>query len=226
MHLLDGQNQRWRATNPSIHLGLGSCSSSSIRNRTKHGARAEQGDDATTEEEQQLREFWSREQAVDVLPYLARLWSATRQLAATRTADDKDGDVVMDDDNDDDDGALLTADQYIEQIALGLLQACQLSVLTQDTENYLPPPPPPVQSVHDVIGDDNENNDNDDDLQSLYRLGRIDYLRLLLRAMKPVALDVAAHACRHVQYQLLQSTSSDAAAPDNDNENRSQQTGV
>lgn len=79
---------------------------------------------------------------------------------------------------------------YLEDIANLLIQACRLSTLSTSVDDLptrhqleSPNDPPPTE------------DDEIEDEQILYKWRRVDYLRILLRAMSPIAIDVAARIC-------------------------------
>ena len=98
-----------------------------------------------------------------------------------------------------DDNRELSLEQITDRIAHQLLEACRLSVLSSSTDN-LPEHAYP-QSKHDPIPSEDDKQEYD---KFLYVRRRIDYLRLLLRAMAPIAMDVAARTC-----SILQAASTD-----------------
>lgn len=79
----------------------------------------------------------------------------------------------------------LTSDcqQYIDRIARDLLRACRLDVMMLSTQNLPEPKLPPVDLKRDLPRDEAQG----------LRWRRTDFLRALLRAMAPIAMDVAAH---------------------------------
>lgn len=103
----------------------------------------------------------------------------------------------------------------VGRIASVLLQACRVACISTDSTSHLPPPLPYRQSLDDPLPPSHEEEDDDDDAvphpqqysssqnqqhqQQQRRYRRVDYLRMLLRAMAPVAMDVAAMVCTQVQ---------------------------
>ena len=71
----------------------------------------------------------------------------------------------------------------LDLIARNLLMACRLDILTLSTEHLPKPKRSPVDLTRDVPRDESK----------LRPWRRIDYVRKLLRAMAPIAIDVAAH---------------------------------
>ena len=145
------------------------------------------------------------EQPVDVVGYLQRILDATQTLAGTTTRGNNADAAMMQVDNED-------AECYMEHIARGLLAACaaddpgrQWMMMDYDDDDdehksrrlprdcFVIPP-----CEHDV---QDYTNDNDDDALLQYKHRRIDYLRRLLRAMAPIAIDVAARVVEIVTQQ-------------------------
>lgn len=92
---------------------------------------------------------------------------------------------------------------YIDQIARRLLDACQLDTITSSTNNL--PQHNAIVDPNDLINYPGNNDDDEEDwlsCQREYKRRRIDYIRVVLRSMKPIAIDVAAHICAIVQSNL------------------------
>ena len=118
-----------------------------------------------------------------VLSYLRRIASAAHALVSDGSG------MEIDNDNTD---ILASEDcqEYLDQIARDLLKACHLDRITQAASSspLLPPQAlPPVDLERDMPRDDDALTHKD--------WQRLDYLRNLLRAMAPMAMDVAAHIC-------------------------------
>lgn len=136
-----------------------------------------------------------------VLPYLRRILAAARNVASVPATSSKqggdngkDGDSRMDIVVETMDERETAGAYFVDQIARQLLAACQTNVLAASTSNL--PSIVSVQGEHDVI----EEDENDEDFPVLiYQRRRIDYVRGLLRAMAPIAVDVAAHVVSIVQ---------------------------
>jgi midasin len=141
-----------------------------------------------------------------VLPYLRRILAAARTIATVPTttgADDHDDSRMEIVETVDERETETAGAYYADQIARQLLTACQTHVLTSSTANL--PPIVSVQGEHDVI----EEDENDEDFPVLiYQRRRIDYVRGLLRAMAPIAVDVAAHVVSIVQATVTTETTS------------------
>jgi midasin (ATPase involved in ribosome maturation) len=127
-------------------------------------------------------------ESVTVREYLERLASAARQLAVPgRNGDDVMATNLVESNLTNlEEHCASTTSGLLRDIAQSLLQACRVDVLASSIDN-LPPPPPPNQSRYDVVPEDDENYQD-----TTYRFRRIDHLRLLLRSMAPVAVDVVA----------------------------------
>lgn len=118
--------------------------------------------------------------ATAVTTYLQHMLSSARTLTATTTSSEN-GDVIMEDAPDDDDSPL-SPDQLLDTLTQTLLEVA--AVLHHPIQNGLPPPPAPVQHDWDPL--------DPDLLERAYKFRRTDYLRRLLRALAPVALEIAA----------------------------------
>lgn len=113
----------------------------------------------------------------DVLSYLKLIATAARTLA--RDGGDMDTE---------DEGNLESDDcqTYLDQIARDLLTACQLERISLLSTEHLPTPPlSPVDLERDLPRDES----------TVRKWQRADYLRNMLRAMAPIAMDVAAQIC-------------------------------
>ena len=137
-----------------------------------------------------------------VRSYLLQIWQASQQLATPPPVARGD-DFVMECDNESKveyEESLEDLNEYIDRIAHNLLSACRLSVLSTGIDN-LPEKIYPQSKYDPVpIEDDDDDEDNDDNKQEedrdrYYSRRRVDYLRLLLRAMPPISMDVAARIC-------------------------------
>jgi hypothetical protein len=147
-----------------------------------------------------------------VLPYLRRILAAARTIATVPTttgADDNDDSRMEIVETVDERETETAGAYYADQIARQLLTACQTNVLSASTANL--PPIVSVQGEHDVI----EEDENDEDFPVLiYQRRRIDYVRGLLRAMAPIAVDVAAHVVSIVQATATSETTKSPRIPD------------
>jgi midasin len=137
--------------------------------------------------EKLAEESFNNVQQAEVLPYLRRILAAARLVARTG-ASEQVGSSAMELEMDTE----TTGAYYVDQIARQLLVACQMEVLTTSIENL--PTITAVQREEDVI-----DEEDDDEPSSVYQRRRIDYVRGLLRAMAPVAVDVVACVVSIVQ---------------------------
>ena len=138
----------------------------------------------------------------DVFKYLDQVLQATQLL---RREDDDVDDMQVDS------SAPRSPQWYIDQIGRTLLEISQLHNISRPPQQHLPPPERfdldydkytpdvPLPTEEETENDMEVDNDNLDLLATeTYRLRRIDYLRLLLRTMAPIAMEVSAHVCAMV----------------------------
>jgi midasin len=133
--------------------------------------------------------------------YFQKIAEAARLLSTS-----PDGMDIIEEVPNSSDSKLLLAQQYVDLIARHLLAACDPSLMSKSCGNL--PPKVYVQSKHDIVVssdcEDNTTDDSDKEYRNyLYCTRRIDYLRLLLRAMAPCSMDVAALCCSSVQSMLV-----------------------
>ena len=143
-----------------------------------------------------------------VLSYLRRIASAARALASDEKNISAMDESAMDIDTVIPSDAVSSpsedCQEYIDQIARDLLLACHLDRITRLASQSPSLPPqrlPPVDLDRDMPRDDAEGHTKN--------WQRLDYLRNLLRAMAPVAMDVTAHICALVVPTTIDSSSSD-----------------
>ena len=149
-----------------------------------------------------------QEQKDIVLYYLGRVASAAGALTFQNDSSDMDTDRKELDDKYTD---VVDCQEYLDHIARDLLAACHLDILAQAPSKHLPKQKlPPVDlerdiprdykfsSIHgeDAAQDDDDDDDEEEEEESdefkYKKWQRVDYVRNLLRAMAPLALDVAA----------------------------------
>ncbi|GAX24956.1 midasin [Fistulifera solaris] len=119
-----------------------------------------------------------------ILVYLQRIRSAAALVARSDPMDSETGDLS----------------DYLEQIARLLLQASHLDTLETPVDDL-----PARQELKSRNDPPPTEDDEIEDEQVLYKWRRVDYLRILLRSMAPIAMDVAARICTsfNEEYQSL-----------------------
>ncbi|GKY98789.1 hypothetical protein MPSEU_000835100 [Mayamaea pseudoterrestris] len=131
--------------------------------------------------------------------YLMAIRSAATRLATRPTSNDGVQDMDVEEAQMKTDTTLEDPALMMEQIALLLLDASHLSILSAPITNL--PDLPIIWGSH---GEAAFRDYLNEDL--LYKYRRIDYLRMLLRSTAPIAIDLAASICHYVQKQLEQAS--------------------
>jgi MoxR-like ATPase len=161
--------------------------------------------------------------------YLHRILAAVTLLAQKPTAatdhaaDDEDA-VLPDATTTPSTSTVLVRLGTVDPIARQLLIASRPDVLASSTRNlprlalHLPGVSNhgdnDVMDLHDIDNDDDE--EADDEVVLSYKIGRVDHLRQLLRAMAPIQLDVAAHVATILYDSHLHLSSKKSKEPQKD----------
>ena len=110
-----------------------------------------------------------------------------------------------------------TAGPMVAEIARHLLMACRVSTLLQPCPDETPKPGNDDDDDMDCEADQEESDDDDKDERAATLsppaplfCRRLDAVRLLLRAMAPIALDVVAHACSIVASSITETATIEA----------------